>query len=270
MVEVDQHEQAQQQAAGQPHGGREGHGGPAEIDAAQKAQEQRRIAERGQGAADVAHQEDEEHEHMGVAAPVLVGADQRPYQQHGGAGRAEQTRAERAEPEDHEVGERRADQVAGDPDAAGHDEQGQQQQDEGQVFVGHGAEHGGGGGPQARVDAIGHEEQQRPERRDEGEPALPGVAGEQRQRGDREQQPGKGQRPDKRQRLGRPALCCLHSAPRAAPTATLSAKGGTGATGLRACLKTRDLMLRRSVGTVSKHGRNLPILQLGRFASGSG
>ena len=65
-------------------------GGPEEIDAAQEADEQRRIAERRQRAADIGDQEDEEDHHVGVVRARRVGADQRPHQDHGGAGGADQ------------------------------------------------------------------------------------------------------------------------------------------------------------------------------------
>ena len=58
----------------------------------QEAEEQRRIAERRQRAADVRHQEDEEHEDMDLVPPVVIGADHRADQQHRGAGRAHPAR----------------------------------------------------------------------------------------------------------------------------------------------------------------------------------
>ena len=61
---------------------------PEEIDALQEAQEQRRIAQRRERAAGVRHDEDEEHDHVRLVHAVVVGADQRPDQQHRGAGRA--------------------------------------------------------------------------------------------------------------------------------------------------------------------------------------
>ena len=51
------------------------HRRPEEIDALEEAQEQRRVAERRQRAADVGDQEDEEHDHVRVVQAVVVGAD---------------------------------------------------------------------------------------------------------------------------------------------------------------------------------------------------
>ena len=52
--------------------------GPEEIDPVQKADEQRRIAERRERAADIGGQEDEKHDHMGIVQPRRVGPQQRP------------------------------------------------------------------------------------------------------------------------------------------------------------------------------------------------
>ena len=62
---------------------------PEEIDAAQEADEQRRIAERRQRAADIGDQEDEEDHDVHVVGAAGIGADQRPHQDHGGAGGAD-------------------------------------------------------------------------------------------------------------------------------------------------------------------------------------
>ena len=73
--------------------------GPEEIDAAQEADEQRRIAERRQRAADIGDEDDEEHHDMHVVRPRRVGAEQRPDQDHRGAGGADDARHQRAERE---------------------------------------------------------------------------------------------------------------------------------------------------------------------------
>ena len=49
---------------------------PEEIDAAQEAKEERRIAERREGAADVRNQKNEKHKNMDVAIAVIVGPDE--------------------------------------------------------------------------------------------------------------------------------------------------------------------------------------------------
>ena len=60
--------------------------GPEEVDPAQEADEQRRVAERTERAAHIGDQDDEEHDHMRAVAPAFVRADHRPDQDHGGAG----------------------------------------------------------------------------------------------------------------------------------------------------------------------------------------
>ena len=70
---------------------------PEEIDPVQEADEQRRVAERGQRAADIGDQKDEEHDDVDVVEPVRVRADERTDQDHGRAGGADNARAQRAE-----------------------------------------------------------------------------------------------------------------------------------------------------------------------------
>ena len=74
--------------------------GPEEVHALEEAEEQRRIAQRRERAADVRHDEDEEHDHVRLVAAVVVGADQRADQQHRGAGGAHQARQHRADRQD--------------------------------------------------------------------------------------------------------------------------------------------------------------------------
>ncbi len=135
MPAVEPEEDGQQEERGQRHGTRHGAERPAEADPAQESEEQRRIAQRRQRTADVAHEEDEEDEDMRLVAPVSVGPDQRADQQHGGAGGAQQARRDRADAEEREIGAGRADEVARDPDPARHHEERQQQQDERQILV---------------------------------------------------------------------------------------------------------------------------------------
>ena len=95
--------------------------GPEEVDVVQKADKQRRIAERRERSADVGDQEDEEHDDVDVVQPRRVGADERADQDHRRAGRADHARDESAEREDRAIDKRRAAQIAGHQDAARHD-----------------------------------------------------------------------------------------------------------------------------------------------------
>ena len=71
--------------------------GPEEIYATQKSDKQRRIAEGGKRATDISDQNDKEEHDVGVVLPRLVGPDQRPDQNHGRAGGADDARNRRAE-----------------------------------------------------------------------------------------------------------------------------------------------------------------------------
>ncbi len=107
---------------------------PQEIDALEEAEKQRRVPSGVSEPPILRDEEDEEDEgHASCAARSwlawISGADQH----HGGAGRAEQARRQRAEGEDRRVGRRRADEIAADADAAGDHEQREQQEDEGEV-----------------------------------------------------------------------------------------------------------------------------------------
>ena len=85
---------------------------PEEVDALQEAEEQRRVAQRRQRAADVGDQEDEEDDDVHLVPAVVVGAQQRPDQQHRGAGGAHPAGEHGAERQDAGIDRRRAVQVA--------------------------------------------------------------------------------------------------------------------------------------------------------------
>ena len=72
---------------------------PEEIDAAQEAEEERRIAEGRERAADIRHEEDEEHHHVDVVPAVVVGAHDRPDHHDGRAGGADEAGQHRADRE---------------------------------------------------------------------------------------------------------------------------------------------------------------------------
>ena len=92
--------------------------GPEEVDAAQEADEQRRIAERRERAAHIGDQDDEEHDHMRAVPAPRVGADHRADQDHGGAGGADDAGDAGAERKQCGVDQRRAAQAARHEDAA--------------------------------------------------------------------------------------------------------------------------------------------------------
>ena len=174
--------------------------GPEEIDAAQEADEQRRIAERGERAADIGDQDDEEHDDVHVVEPRRIGAQQRADQDHGRAGGADDARDQRAEGEDRGVDERRAAQIAGHQNAAGDHVEREQQHDEAQIFAEHRVHEGGDRRRHAVERRQRRERQRRP---DEGElavVAVPEAREQQRPGRDREQDADERQRPRPAQR----------------------------------------------------------------------
>ena len=77
MPEVE-HEESRQHQSGDERGLRpQVPRRPEEVDAVQEADEQRRVPERGERAADIGDQEDEEHDHMDIVESSRVGADER-------------------------------------------------------------------------------------------------------------------------------------------------------------------------------------------------
>ncbi|MBN8749622.1 MAG: sodium:proton antiporter, partial [Variovorax sp.] len=132
-VAVESVEQREQDDDAEQHLAEQMLGRPEEAHTFQEAQEQRWIAEWRQGTADVRHQKDEEHEDMDLVSPVVVGADDRPDQQHRRAGGTHPAGQYGADREQGRVHRRRTVEVAADMDAARDDEQGSKQHDEGDV-----------------------------------------------------------------------------------------------------------------------------------------
>src|SRR5580700_6014131 len=142
---------------------------PEEIDTVEEADEQRRIAERRQRAADIADQEDEEYHDMDVVQPPRIGANKRPDQNHGGAGGADDAGNERAEEEYQRIDQRRAAHRAGDDDAAGDHVEREQDGDEAEIVAKQRVRQGG----QRGIDAAQRRERgERQHRPDEGEFAV--------------------------------------------------------------------------------------------------
>ena len=109
---------------------------PGERHAGQVAEEQRRIAQRRQHAADVGHDEDEEDDGVLDVRALAVGLQERPDEQHGGARGPHEGRQEPAERQEPGVGGGRRHQVASQQDAAGDHEQAGEQDDERDVVDG--------------------------------------------------------------------------------------------------------------------------------------
>ena len=103
---------------------------PEEINAVQKADEKRRIAERGECAADIGHEKDEEHDDVDIVKARRVGADERPDQNHGRACGPDHAGDQGAEGEHRRVDDGRAAQLTRDQNAASDDVEREQEYDE--------------------------------------------------------------------------------------------------------------------------------------------
>ena len=111
--------------------------GPEEVDPLQIAEEQWRVADRQQAAAAVADQEDEEYDRVGDDPPLAVGLQKRPHQQHGGAGRPDETGGKGSHSEKRGVDGGRGLKVTLDPHTTGDAVEREQQHDERHIFRQH-------------------------------------------------------------------------------------------------------------------------------------
>jgi hypothetical protein len=175
-------------------------GRPEEIDAAQETKEERRIAQRRQGAADIGHQEDEEDEHVRVVAALPIRIDHGPDQQHRGAGGAHPAREQRADAEHRHVRRRRAGEIAGDADAAGDDEQCRQQDDERHVVQQGDVQQLLHRGTRTKGQPHRNDDRDAPRRRDRAVVAEPESRREDREKRDRQQQAGERKAPGEAKR----------------------------------------------------------------------
>ena len=168
---------------------------PEEIDPVQEADEQWRVPERGQRAADIGHEKDEKDDHMDVVEPVRVRANERADQDHGRAGGPDNARAQRAECQDRGVDKGRAAQVAGHENAAGDHVERKQQHDKAQILRQHRMHERG---ERDRRPVEGSERRERQHAPGKGELAvvvMPDSRKQQRAGRDGEQDADEGQRP---------------------------------------------------------------------------
>jgi hypothetical protein len=139
---------------------------PEEVDAAQEADEQRGIAQRGEGPADIGDQNDEEDDHMRVARPSRVRPDQRANKDHRRAGGADDARDRGSEGHQGGVDDWRAAHRAGDKDTARDRVEREQEQDEAQIFDQHRVQESGDHHRHAVEQSDRHERQHGPAGRD--------------------------------------------------------------------------------------------------------
>ena len=190
---------------GEQHGGANQHGRqhvlhrPQEIHAFEEAEKERRIAQRGEAAADIGHEEDEENHHVHTVLAVVVGFEDGADHQHGGAGGAHHGGQERADGEQRGVHARAAVQIAPHEDAAGYGVERPQQQNEGDVFGHQGVHQHMQAGGEAVHEGEGDEEGQRPAGGDFAEMVVPNMGEKQRAGGDGEQNQHEGDAPGQAQ-----------------------------------------------------------------------
>lgn len=168
---------------------------PEEVHAAQEPQEQRRISQRGERAADVGHQKDEEDDDVRVVPPVVIGAEDRPDHDHRGAGRADDARNQGAQSEQQRIQNRGAVKIAAHHDSAGHGEQSEEQQNEGDVFEQRGMDECLDGWKRAIPDGKRQDDQGGPHRSNLALVVLPEVRRCEWKYRDRQQHAGEGERP---------------------------------------------------------------------------
>ena len=181
---IDCVEQRQQRAHQEQRLGEDVAYRPEEIHPLEKAQEQRWIAQRRQRAAGIGDDEDEEHHHMHLVPAVVVGAQQRPDQQHRGARGPHEAGQHGADRQNGRVQPRRSLEIAAHIDAARHRVQRRQQDHERQVFSQQGMHQVGHGRAHAEHRREGQQKDQRPGGRHLAEMPVPEMGRRQRHQGD--------------------------------------------------------------------------------------
>ncbi|ABA49884.1 hypothetical protein BURPS1710b_2927 [Burkholderia pseudomallei 1710b] len=199
-VGIEHEEEREQDRADEQHRQREMDRRPEEIDAVQKAEEERRIAERRQRAARVRHEKDEEHDDVHDVLAIVVRAQERTDQQHRGARGAHHAREHGAEREDARIEPGRAVQVAAHADTARDRIQRAQQHDERDVFLEQRVHQRAERGAEAERRGERHQERNRPRRRDLAEMVMPEHRRDQRKDRDRQQDAGERNRPERGKR----------------------------------------------------------------------
>ena len=166
---------------------------PEEGDAPGKAHEQRRVPNGGETAPHVGDEEDEEHHDVAAVPPPGVHFDHRADHEHAGPGGADAAGQHGAQEQEQHVDPGGARQVALQGDVAGHAEQAEQQDDEGEIVADETVQRRLHGGSQPAHQAEGDQKGRRPEGNDPGLVGLPPGGAQQRAQGHAQQQPREGQ-----------------------------------------------------------------------------
>ena len=108
---------------------------PPERHAVEVAEEERRVSQGGEAAADVRDEEDEEDDRVHLVAPLPVGPHERPDEEHARARGADEARQDRPRREEPGVDGRRGAEIAGEVDASRDRVEGEEEGDEREVVL---------------------------------------------------------------------------------------------------------------------------------------
>ena len=160
-----------------------------------EAEEQRRVAEGGQGAADVGDKENEEDDDVHTVLAVLIGPEQGPDEQHGRAGGSHPAGEDGPEGEQPGVHHRRAHELTFEADATRDCEQCEQQDDERDVFHEEDMDKLIDSQLESEDHGAGHEEGEAPEEGHLAEMVMPEMRHGKGADGDGQQHANKGNNP---------------------------------------------------------------------------
>lgn len=195
VMAVERVENREQRDANEEHRQREMQRRPEEADAVQKAEKERRIAERRERAARVRDEKDKEHDDMHGVLAVVVRAQERPDQQHGRARRAHDARERGAEREQSGIEMRRAVQIAAHANAARHRIERGEQNDERHILFEQRVDQHASGRAGTERERERRKKRDGPCRRDLAEVVVPQLRRDERKHGDGQQNADKGDAP---------------------------------------------------------------------------
>ena len=166
-------------------------GRPEEVNATQETQEQGRIAQRSEAAADIGHQEDEENKGVHAVFAVLIGFEQRTNDEHGRTGRSHHIGKQRTRKQKGRIHHRRSLERRTNMNAACHHKQSTHKDNERNVVTDNGVRDGAGGNRAAIDRKKRHSAQQGPSYSDLTEVVMPEVRHKHRAQGNAQQNTGK-------------------------------------------------------------------------------
>ena len=174
--------------------------GPEKAHALEEAEKERRVTERREGTANIGHQKNKEDKGMHFALAVFIGADERTDKQHGRPRRPHEIREHRTERKKGRIDDRTADKAAAHMNTTCHDKERADKNQKRQIV----SEKNMRNRVKCHVAAIEdphrHGTAERPENSDFAEVMMPDMRGEQRKKGNGEENPRKRNGPGEPQR----------------------------------------------------------------------